>query len=336
MTMMTPDPSGPGPQDAGDIPPFRQGARVTRDKASKEAYLELRSDGPWRLFVSRSPDAFDDSRPLLTGEGPGRFPLPVEPLAREYFLLRRGDASLVLADELLPMAGGYNFRDLGGIPAAGGRFTAWGKLFRSDGMHHLEPDDLRYLASLPLVTVVDFRTTDSLERSPDRVPETVTNLVSLPLSPGSLTPADRDVSLTADTWVDFMRNINRELVLEEEYAQVFRRFFAILAQEDNLPALFHCAAGKDRTGLAAAYILFSLGVSEDVVMRNYLASGVYLRGKYDHLLEKMPERAPLFTVRSEYLQSAIDAMREKSGSVEAYLADVLKVDLDAMRRSFLS
>jgi protein-tyrosine phosphatase len=159
--------------------------------------------------------------------------------------------------------------------------------------------------------------------------------VLLPLSPGSMSPDDRDKDHDTSVWSDFMKEVNRELVLSEECIAVYQRFFAELRQPDNLPLLFHCAAGKDRTGLGAAYILLALGASPETVMDNYLASNIYLRGKYDHLLEKKPQLAPLFSVREDYLGSALEAMRERSGSVEAYLTDVLHVNLAEMRELFL-
>jgi protein-tyrosine phosphatase len=333
--MMTPNESAAPGRVTADHPPFRQGARILRDRISKRAFLETRFSGPWRVYASLDPTRFDQSQPLLEGEGVGYFPLPVTAEARRYFLFYRGESAEVLADELLPMHGGYNFRDLGGIAVADGRVTAWDKLIRSDALHHLEEEDVRYLESLPLRAVVDFRTTDATERSPDRLPPSVRKHVLLPLSPGSMSPDDRDKDHDPSIWSAFMMDVNRQLVLHEECIDTYRQFFAELRQPENQPLLFHCAAGKDRTGLAAAYILFSLGASIETVMDNYLASNIYLRGKYDHLLEKKPQLAPLFSVREAYLRSAIEAMRQRSGSVEAYLTDVLKVDLAEMRELFL-
>ena len=154
------------------------------------------------------------------------------------------------------------------------------------------------------------------------------------MMPGNLQRLDGPME-GADAWDQFMRDMNRSLVLDEANIAVYRQFFKLLQNKENLPLMFHCSAGKDRTGLAAAYILLSLGVDIKTVMRNYMDSAVYLAGKYDDYIRKDPDKAPLFSVRPQYLQASLSAMEEKSGSIEKYLTDVLGVDLEKMRSLFL-
>jgi protein tyrosine/serine phosphatase len=94
------------------------------------------------------------------------------------------------------------------------------------------------------------------------------------------------------------------------------------------PLLFHCAAGKDRTGFATAMILHALGVNEELIMRDYLSSSGYLAGKY-------PSAKGIFSVQEKFLQSAMEQIRESYGSVNRYLRTALDVDVERMRSLYL-
>jgi protein-tyrosine phosphatase len=125
-----------------------------------------------------------------------------------------------------------------------------------------------------------------------------------------------------------------------EFTPVFRDWLHGLVDTADGSQIFHCTAGKDRTGLAAALFLLSLGVPEDQVMTDYLASNVYLADKNEKSLWKMRifslGRAdtegvkPMMEVRRGYLQAAFDTMRTDYGSIDNYLREGLGVD-DAFR-----
>lgn len=235
----------------------------------------------------------------------------------------------------LPLARGRNFRDLGGIATADGRQVRTGRLFRADDLNALCEADLDFLAAIPIATVIDFRAESETKRHPDKLPDSVRRHLLFPIVPGQLEPWNPDEGLRAKGGLGFMRDIYRSLVLDECNIAVYRKFFHYVREAECLPLLFHCSAGKDRTGMAAAFILFSLGVDQKSIMCDYLDSNTCLAGKYDNIIARRPERAPIFFADPEYLHAAIAAMEEQSGSVEQYLVDVLKVDMDAMRAVFL-
>lgn len=309
--------------------------RIKSEKNGKAPFFVFRGEGPWHLYVAADMSSFDFSKPVLSGEEAGAFPVPVKAGQHYFYAVQNGGHIVYFAEELLPVSGGYNFRDLGGIPTTDGRITAWGKLFRSDDLSDMTREDLAYLESIPLHTVVDFRTEEGAKRAPDVFPATVKRYVRLPLSPGNIDPRDPEIAEQELVWEEYMQELNRDLVQNPENIKVYRHFMARVQEEERLPLLFHCAAGKDRTGLATAYILFALGVSKEEVLKNYMASAFYLQGKYDRQIASDPSRQALFTVKPEYLTAAIDAMEKKSGSVEKYLTRVLGVDLKKMRSLFL-
>lgn len=312
-----------------------QRAQILRDKQTKAASLETKLDGPWRLFAGRTDLTIDLSKPVLEGRGAGSFPLAVDPAVRWYFQLNTPQGGAVLAERHLPMSGGYNFRDLGGLATRDGRHVRWGKLLRSDELNGLTDVDLAYLASVPVMGLADFRSEEERKRLPDRIPASVKHVYELTIDPGNLMAMMGTPGAEHFRFDEAMLKVYRLLVSEPEYVGVYRAFFAHVQQPADRPLLFHCSAGKDRTGLAAAFILLALGVDVTTVMAGYLASNDYLAGKYASELAAHPEMSTVFYVRSGLLQEALDTIRTQYGSVEAFLAGPLGIDIPRLRQSLL-
>ncbi len=233
-----------------------------------------------------------------------------------------------MTERVLPLTGAWNTRDLGGFAAAAGKRVAWGRLFRSDGLDGLTRADKACLATVPIKTVVDFRSEEEQTSHPDRLPETVERYLRYPIVPGSLTAAGGAGVSSSRQARTLMESLYVLLVTEEVCLSQYRRFFAVLQEGSGLPLLFHCSAGKDRTGLAAALILHALGVDGRDIMRDYLASATCLAGKY-------PSNEGVFSVAPEYLRAAEKAVVQEYGSVTAFLEQALDVDVERMRALFL-
>lgn len=306
-------------------------AAITRDQTTKTATLTVAAKGEWSLFPNSKNAA---PHPLVCGNGPATVPLPTVS-GWASFTLREGNRTVPLAERHLPMAGGYNFRDLGGFSGAGGKRVAWGKLFRTDGMGHLTDADLAYLATIPVKTVVDFRTAEESAHSPDRIPLTVASVVHLPIAPGYMNPAETRNLEDYESADAFMLHMYRDLALDARIAASYREFFARVQAADDVPLIFHCSAGKDRTGIAAAFILTALGVDREAVFNDYEVSNAYLRGKYAHLEEAKPYLKGLFTVKKAFLDEAFTLIEVDYGSITAYLENVLNVDIALMRDRYL-
>lgn len=167
---------------------------------------------------------------------------------------------------LVPLAAVHNFRDMGGYPAAGGRTTRWRTLFRADGLHRLAGDDLEVIRTLGLRTVIDLR-------SPAELEERGT-------FPHDLHPVDfHHVPVIDSTWklahltdadndpVAFLEWAYNDMLREgpHRFAQAIEQ----LSQAEAFPAVFHCAAGKDRTGVLAMLLLGSLGVPREYIIADY-------------------------------------------------------------------
>ena len=177
------------------------------------------------------------------------------------------EISSLLDDDrrVVPLFAVHNFRDLGGYPTVDGRETRWRRLFRADGLYRLTPDDARRVIELGVRTVVDLRTDNEVKaRGTFPVAEHDVAYHHLPIIDATWgetsTPEIGDV-------VEFLVWAYREMLAEASprFADAMR----LLAESDVLPAVFHCAAGKDRTGILSALVLGSLGVPDDIIAADY-------------------------------------------------------------------
>ena len=238
---------------------------------------------------------------------------------------------------LLPVEGGYNFREMGGIKTKDGKLIQYGKLIRSDELAYLTDADLQYLSSFPLISIVDFRTEEEVAAAPDKRPASLQNYYAYSINPGNIQSSTLKSfgEVTGEQVILFMENMYISLVSDSAHIAIYRQFFALLQDESQLPLIFHCSAGKDRTGLAAAFFLTVLGVDEETIMANYIASNKYLEGKYDEYVNKNTALRPFFEVHPSYLKAAFKTIDEKYGSMEQFLVKELEIDIDKMKKIYL-
>jgi protein-tyrosine phosphatase len=240
------------------------------------------------------------------------------------------------------LTGVRNFRDVGGVPTADGRRLRHGVLFRSGHLAHATPEDARFLGSLGLHTVFDFRNSaDQALEGPDVELPGVRN-VNIPLSD----PADGAEfwKMVRDGELDQLRTVLADGQAAARMIASYRsmiknrtaehsRILHTLA-EGSVPALMHCAAGKDRAGLSIAVTLLALGVEREAILADYLESNAKHRRYKVHRSssaasayspEVMELLSPLFDARAEYLTAAFETIEETWGDVDTYLEQGLRV-----------
>lgn len=171
----------------------------------------------------------------------------------------------------LPMTGAENIRDLGGLPLSSGGQTRSGVLFRGDTLQELTEEDVALLRSLGLRTVIDLRTPLEADRE-GRGPLANEPIayVNLPFMPDEQMMRGRDVAQ------DLVVAERRETDRVQHYLNYLRHAgdrvvgaVKVMAAPDGPPALFHCAAGKDRTGVLAAMVLDSVGVDREAIIADF-------------------------------------------------------------------
>lgn len=200
-------------------------------------------------------------------------------------------------DRNITLEGAFNFRDLGGYPAADGRTIAWRRLFRSDGLSRLTALDLAALVDLGIDTVIDLRTAGERER--DSMPE------------GPFTPAVHhlpmmDVLPTEEelvAWVDEDFLIGRYSQMLDDGSAAIADAVRVLSTPGAVPAVFHCAAGKDRTGILAAVVLGLLGVDDDVIAADYALSQSAMVDFFGFLKRQYPDKSEELLRREAQIES---------------------------------
>ncbi len=240
---------------------------------------------------------------------------------------------------VLPLAGGRNFRDLGGYRTADGRTVQWGKIFRAGSMTDLTPSDMRHLDALGIKSVFDLRSSDERTAGPNHwvVGRSIHYWTyDYPVSRGDLSQVF-DGQMTPARATATMREIYRTLAYEQ--APAFKALFQQLASEST-PTAFNCTAGKDRTGIAAALILSALGVPREAIMQDYLltntvrvASPRLSSQQAEGLSRANPDVLRAFgTADPSYLEAAFDEMSRRDGSISGYIHNTLGIGPDQISR----
>jgi protein-tyrosine phosphatase len=240
-----------------------------------------------------------------------------------------------------------NARDLGGYVGAEGRRVRPGLLFRADSLHRLSKADLAALAQLKLSCLIDMRSPhEVISVGPDRLPTPPpAQLVSLPLhdpeakifvSVGVLLGRSPDAKLpVADsaTAEHLMRQLYRWFVSSPLARQTFAAAVRLIADQEALPLLFHCTAGKDRTGWLSAIVLSALGVERDQVIADYLLTEQFNASSNEYLLTVLAKRmndplaaVPLLQACREYIEASFAEADALFGGMDSYLRDGLGLD----------
>ncbi|WP_177765635.1 tyrosine-protein phosphatase [Flavobacterium sp. I3-2] len=236
---------------------------------------------------------------------------------------------------ILPIKGGFNFRDLGGIPTKDGKTIKRNLLFRTDELSNLQPIDLELLAQLNIQTVVDFRTDFERSQSIDKVPTTCKNQIHLDILAANMESFMTEIQKGISDFKPLLMNFYKEMVLSDDAIKEYSAFFKVLENHENSSIIYHCTAGKDRTGVATALILEALNVNWNEIESDYMLSNVFLKTKYQTYISQNPALADVFLVQPTYLKNAFEAINETYQSVENYLKAVLKVDLELMKNIYL-
>ncbi len=257
------------------------------------------------------------------------------------------------AHRRLNFEGIANFRDLGGYPAADGRHVKWGVLYRTATLANSSKADLEGLASLGLKDLIDFRSAAEKEAEPNRLPQPPAfAVVEIPtLDDGNKAMVgDIMARIESGNFDGFdpdalMLDANRQFATT--FTPQFRQFIHTVLQADGKPVAWHCSAGKDRTGFAAAILLRILGVPQEVIMQDYMASKQHaLDARKTQLLllrlfkgeEAADKMAVLMGVEESWLRAGFEQIDATWGSFDNYVREGLQLtpeDVEHLRSTLL-
>ena len=222
-------------------------------------------------------------------------------------------------DRVWPLQGASNFRDLGGYPGQDGRPVRWRRLFRSDHLGGLTEADKAQLTALGLARSFDFRGEAERAAVGYQLPGLTQH--SLAIEPTVVQRMqdliDAGQSLTPARAAELMADLYRALVNDQSHR--FAELFEHLLTADA-PLVFHCTAGKDRTGFAAALILLALGVPRELVLQDYLLTNRVFKHPAATLHTLSPEvLAVLWQVQPGFLDAALQVVDSDHGGIAHYL-----------------
>jgi len=249
-----------------------------------------------------------------------------------------------LAARRLALSGTHNLRDVGGYATADGRQVRARTLLRSDSLHAVDQAGRTYLSDLGLRSSIDLRELDERTSAPSALPADVT-LIEIPLftraAPGSLVGGDEE-------GIDRRTLTSLESVYEllvTTRGPVIVEVIRAITQPGALPAIVHCTAGKDRTGVIIALVLSAVGVPDEVIAADYAATAMFLGEEFraqavarnilaGHDQERL---AKMLACEPQLILDTLAMVREQHGTVEAYLlAHGLTADeLEALRAVLL-
>jgi protein-tyrosine phosphatase len=245
----------------------------------------------------------------------------------------------VTPERVVRLQGASNFRDLGGYAGHGGRSVRWRQLFRAEHLAGLTADDHAALRQLGVSRAFDFRGQAESAHMAYEIPGVLRHSLAIePTVVQSMQAVlDAGEALRGERVGRLMEDLYRSLVNDRShrFAELFEQVL-----DTDAPVVFHCTAGKDRTGWAAALLLLALGVSMPDVEHDYLLTNQLLPLP-SAPPPGMPEDAwaVLWRVQPSYLQAALQVVDQRHGGMQAYLADRMKLSnaaLQTLRDRYLS
>ena len=228
---------------------------------------------------------------------------------------------------IIPMEGAANFRDLGGYMTEDGMQVNWGCVFRSDRLGNLTERDFKRLKALDIQTAVDFRQSKEAAELPNRLPDQI-DYVPMPIF--EYRPMHpRKVVFNRHRLLDVFANVYVEHIVRKGAITYGKLFRLIAEKEDAIPLVFHCTAGKDRTGVASAMLLRMLGVPREMVINDYLLTNYAAQSFIDEVDYQLGARGlrgvaveqlyPLLAASPRLITDALDAIEAEYGGVIPYL-----------------
>jgi len=238
----------------------------------------------------------------------------------------------------IKLQGAVNFRDLGGYKNKDGKKVKTGLLYRSAALNTLTDADIAKIAALNIKYDFDFRGPYEVKTAPDKIPAGTTR-ISLPA--GSENVGDSNYMKNLGRYMksdSFLLSFYTVLTpFKHRYAPLFD---SLLANKNASPILFHCTAGKDRTGIAAALILYALGVDEETIFNDYEATNYYRRNenakqiaqmtKYFGMDEKVA--TSMMSAKKEYIQATFTTIIAQYGTIDKYLDKVMGLNTKKIKQ----
>lgn len=334
---------GCGEYNKPERPAYTLTETIYVDRLPDDNYrLTQRIAGNWEVYTGTDSHGIQWDSPYRFSDGDTIFIENPNADHRLYFATVNAKDTLYLSEREIDMEKAVNFRDLGGMPTVDGKHTKWGMMFRSGELAELTEEDLNYMSELGIQTIADLRSDQEIEEKPDVYPNGV-RWVHLPIgNMGNTNTQDAFKQLKEADPETFdgdalMEEVSVEFIHSTEN---YKKLFDILLSGKETPVLFHCTAGKDRTGYTAAIILATLGVDRKTIVQDYELSNYFRHDANEEMVEKaakfygLDQRIlrPIMGVKAPWLEKGFEKIDKEYGSFQNYLEQGIGIDsVDQMR-----
>ena len=246
----------------------------------------------------------------------------------------------------------FNTRDLSALKIENKRIKE-NRLIRSGHLHNLTENDVNTLKNLNLKIVIDFRSEHEFIHRSDKRIEGVTylNFPSLPKKELASKGSNSDSNLLdlvdkEKGGFNMLKETYKNLFLTKEGIESYKNFFKVVTNNNEGAVLWHCSQGKDRAGMASYLLGYALGVNESELINDYLYTNIAMEKTIARLTpvvlklsndnyELLEPLKDVFSAKIEYLNAALETIKDTYGSIENYLINILEVDINKLRENYL-
>jgi protein-tyrosine phosphatase len=233
-------------------------------------------------------------------------------------------------DRTLGLKTAVNLRDIGGYPTADGRHVKWGQVYRSGTLNELSTEDVSVLAKLGLTAICDLRSAEEVAASPEDAGRFGAQYHYLPVQINRNSIRQLQAMLFQPSSLNEIMRASYNDVMLESNAELIGNILRQMTDESALPILFHCTAGKDRTGVIAAVLLATLGVPDDIIAADYALSNKFYHRFREYMSVMVLKKVRWFGVSLDALHPFMVAdgsmmsdmlvnLRQKYGTIDTYL-----------------
>ncbi|MDH6356864.1 tyrosine-protein phosphatase [Parabacteroides sp. PF5-9] len=290
--------------------------------------------GSMKIYVSDSPDVFPNTNPVVYArieDGIARY-VTQDNFTRKYFQLSLNEKyHQVVGSRFIEMERVQNLRDLGGYADKRQKNIRWGKIYRSGDLTTLTQWDEMRLTQLGIKTIIDLRDDDEVALyGPTKYTEA--NVIRIPIVGNNLE------QIIPRIYEERMRKRDALIYMQDLYLRyihtnitAFRQIFELFEDQSNYPILFSCQLGKDQSGIVAALLLAALGVTEESIIRDYVASNDYidvslLPYSIQDMSTETQETVTILLSSTESLMNfTIQSINREYGSLDHYLTEELQL-----------
>ena len=259
---------------------------------------------------------------------------------------------VIIMDKTVLIKNGINIRDLGGLPAENGKILKYKKVLRSGKLENISNIEFKYLIDkYNLSLIVDLRTKKEISNHPDSKCLDIKYL-NIPVSKVDMSHSETGLSRTEalkrtgygkQQMLYMYRNLITSKYSQKKYHDFFENILSVGKQKS---VLFHCTAGKDRTGLASIYLLNALGIKKEAIKQDYLDSNKFLKDYLAMKFRQIPISSrivrenlmSLWSVNTDYYDFILKTINDFAGNIDNYLSSVLGLNFEIksyLRERFL-